>query len=167
MNLQSSLSDPESIESTNQQTSKSRRPLTLPVSLSNTYPQSPAERYIIAKSQMLISPNEDLDISPKTPSSITSSITQSSISSVQCPMSHTELMDRWHQKKAHEICKKHKHQYIYGTPLSPSAQTSSSLGMTFSLPMFYKPATPSNLSSPSQKNDLQSSISSNHTIKKR
>ncbi|CAF2871760.1 unnamed protein product [Rotaria sp. Silwood2] len=162
----SSLSQPTSINSTNQQKLNSRHHLTLPVSLNNTYPQSPAENYIIAKSQMLMSPNEQLDSSPDSPSSIISLTTQSSISSIQCPPSHAELMQRWHQKKANEICKKQKHRYIYGTPLSPSAQTPSSLGMTFFSPMPFKPATPSNLPSLSQNNDLQLSIPSNYKVKK-
>ncbi|CAF0735608.1 unnamed protein product [Rotaria sordida] len=165
--FQSSLSQPTPIDSTNQQKSNIRRHLTLPIYLNNTYPQSPAERYITGISQTLMSPNEQLDISPETPSSIISSITQSSINSIQRPMSHAELMNRWHQKKANEICKKQKHRYIYGTPLSPSVQTPTSLDMIFSSPMYFKPTTPSNLPSPSQKNDLQLPMPSNHTVKKK
>ncbi len=97
--------------SSNQQNPTPRRHLTLPVPLNTTYPQSPAERYVTFLSQMLINSNEHQDISPESPSSIT----RTTCSSIQSPMSHAERMQKWQEKKVNEIYKKQKHRYVYGT----------------------------------------------------
>lgn len=51
-------------------------------------------------------------------------------------MTHAELMQKWHEKKAYEISKKQKHRYTYGTPPSPTAYltpTPSSVSRTHTL----------------------------------
>jgi hypothetical protein len=141
MRFQTSLSHPAPID---QQESKSRRHLTLPVPLNS---QSQAERYILSRSQMVTNSNEQQDISPETPSSMTGTGPRT----FQLPMSHDEYMRKWNKEKTNEIIKKQKHRYVYGTPPS-SARTA------FSLPMYLTPSIQSNKPLSSQSNDTQPSI---------
>jgi len=103
---------------------------------------------------MLYKPNEQQDISPETPSSIT----VTSINSIQSPMSHTEKMHKWHQEQTKKIFKKKKHQYVYGPPPSSSVTSPTSLGLQFFPPMYFSP--------PTRLNNIQSSVPSTRTIKK-
>ncbi|CAF0774276.1 unnamed protein product [Adineta steineri] len=147
--LQASLSQPEPKK---QQETKSRRHLTLPTLSNNNYTQSPAEQYILHRSQMLNISNEQQDSSPETPLSFTGT----NLSTAQSPMSHTERMDQWREKQTNDFRKKHKHQYVYGSP------SSSSSNQTFSTSMY---STPSISSSSSQRNNSTSSISSTAAVK--
>jgi hypothetical protein len=138
----------------NQQESKPSRQLTLPIPLNNNNSQSPAERYIFSRSQMLSYSNEQQDISPETPSSITGT----NLSTLQSPMSHAEHMNKWHQKQTNEIKKKQKHRYVYGPPPSSS-------NTAFSSPMYCTPPIQSNIPLSSRRNDPQPSISLTHAVK--
>jgi hypothetical protein len=126
--LQTSLSQPGPPK---QSKSNSRRHLTLPEPLNNNnYPQCSAELYVSARSQMLVPANEQKDLSPETPSSITAS----TINSFPLNMGYADVMNNWRQKKTYEICKKHKHRYVYGTPPSSSLTSPTALGFAFPQP---------------------------------
>jgi hypothetical protein len=98
--------------------------------------------------------NEQQDISPETPSSITGT----SLRTFQCLMSHDEYMNKWRKEKTNEIIKKQKHRYVYGTP-------PSSTRTAFSLPMYLTPSIQSNKPLSSQRNDTQPSIPLTRTVK--
>jgi hypothetical protein len=147
--FQTSLSQPSpSIESK----PSARRHLTLPEPLNNNnnyYPQSRAELYVLARSQMLSQANEQKDLSPETPLSITAS----SIHPFQLNLTHTELMNNWYQKKTYELRKKRKHGYVYGVP--PKSPLTSPIGLGFTFP----PST----QLLSQQSDIQSGKKDNLT----
>jgi disulfide oxidoreductase YuzD len=75
--------------------------------LNNTYNLSPAERYIIQQSQMIVDPNES--------QSGTTSICSSTSS-----ISHAEKMKEWREKEINNIYKHEPYRYKYGTPPSTS-----------------------------------------------
>ncbi|UJR37260.1 hypothetical protein I4U23_029969 [Adineta vaga] len=94
--------------------SKSRDHLRLSVTPSDKLPESPAERYILSRSQML---NNSQDISPETPSPIAST----TLKSLRSPMNHSEWMQNWHQQQTNNLYKKRKHGYVYGPPPASSS----------------------------------------------
>jgi len=116
--------------------------------------------------ESLMSSNDQQDISPETPLSIASSIPRTSINPIQSSMSHAERMYKWHQEEANKICKKQKHRYTYGPPPPSSRGIPTSLGSTFPPPMYLPPSTQLNLPLSSQRNNIQASMPSTHTIKK-
>lgn len=123
--------------------SNSRRYLTSPASLNtpNSYPSSPAERYIARQSHIVLNGNTQLAPSPETPSSLATN----TIQFLQLNMSHAERMHQWQQKQSNEIYKKQKYRYVYGTP---SSTVTSPMGLPVSSPLTTQ--------SP-QKSDQQSS----------
>ncbi|CAF1553301.1 unnamed protein product [Rotaria magnacalcarata] len=131
---QSSFSQPTPSTISNEEKSNRRRRLTLPVPLNNNSSLSKAERYIILKSLMLSSPDEQTAISPETLSS-----KQSGISPMQCPPSHNARMQQWYQGQAYNIAKKEKYRYVYGPPLSSPARTPTSLSESLFSTSYSKP----------------------------
>lgn len=80
-------------------------PLTTP-----NYPLSPAEQYVLNRSEGF--PTPLVNRSRETPS--TTSL-----------LTHDEIMNRWQQNKANEISKKQKHRYSYNTAPASSSNIPS------------------------------------------
>lgn len=108
--LHTSFSQPDS---SNEIKPNSRPYLTSPAPLygPNSYPSSPAERYVAYRSQAMFS--------PETPSSISTH----TIQPLEVSMSLAERLAKWRQKEVNAIYKKEKYRYAYGvTPPSPTAK---------------------------------------------
>lgn len=116
--LHTSFSQPDA---SNEIKPNSRRYLTSPAPLygPNSYPSSPAERYVAYRSQAMFQGCNRSDFSPETPTSISTH----TIQPLEVSMSLAERLANWRQKEVNAIYKKEKYRYAYGvTPPSPTAK---------------------------------------------
>jgi hypothetical protein len=103
---------------------------------------------------MVSNTSDQQDVSPDSPSSITASLARSTISSIQSPLNHHELMHKWRQSKTCEINKKQKHRYMYGPPPPSSIRTPMLFDVQYASPMYFSTSTEVNST---EKNNKQSS----------